>query len=576
MRRSAKADGVSVHALAGAQSVLLAMNATESARQDLLGFGIGRRSTATGTIRWLDGFKFFQQLVADPQPGETRSTLKHPIQSFLWGHYTTDPDTDYHYVIRPLYRPADGDLAHLRPGTDVQVHVKTEPIDMGTHAIVFNRGAVPSQAFARQFGNNPPADENDPDADDVKWLSRGLLKAALDYIGQARGNHFQLRAALYEFNYRPVLEAMAAAAGSGADVRITYEAGTHKVQGVIKPTSTTNGNEKAIDDFGFDRTLLIKRTKRRAIPHNKFIVLLEDGHPIQVWTGSTNITPSGFLGQANVGHIIRDEAVAQAFLDYWTQLATDPPIDTIKAWCSDNSPDRSAGPPASGLTPIFSPRRTSRMLDWYGGRAFDAGQTVMLTSAFGVTERLANYFDNDRDFLRFLLMERPNAKPETQALLTRDRDTVVAIGPDLNKDAIALQLEGHELDVWLRERHFRERNGGHVFYVHTKLMAIDVLTDDPMVFTGSANFSPASLLDNDENMVLVRGNTAVADVYLTEFFRLFNHLYFRYVAQETAKRNAGDPNRIVFLEPDDSWSDASYDPGRYHFRRRELFGVAPT
>jgi phosphatidylserine/phosphatidylglycerophosphate/cardiolipin synthase-like enzyme len=216
------------------------------------------------------------------------------------------------------------------------------------------------------------------------------------------------------------------------------------------------------------------------------------------------------------------------------------------------------------------------MLDWYGGRAFDAGQTVMLTSAFGVTERLANYFDNDRDFLRFLLMERPNAKPETQALLTRDRDTVVAIGPDLNKDAVALQLEGHELDVWLRERHFRERNGGHVFYIHTKLMAIDILTDDPMVFTGSANFSPASLLDNDENMVLVRGNTAVADVYLAEFFRLFNHLYFRYVAQETAKRNAGDPNRIVFLEPDDSWSDASYEPDRYHFRRRELFGVSPA
>jgi phosphatidylserine/phosphatidylglycerophosphate/cardiolipin synthase-like enzyme len=165
---------------------------------------------------------------------------------------------------------------------------------------------------------------------------------------------------------------------------------------------------------------------------------------------------------------------------------------------------------------------------------------------------------------------------QAQTSLQRDRDTQIAIGPDLNKDAIALELEGHELDVWLKERHYRDRGGGHVFYVHTKIMCIDLLTDDPLVFTGSANFSPPSLLDNDENMVLIRGERSVADIYLTEFFRLFNHFYFRYVAQETAKRNRGDANEIVFLEEDDCWTDASYTPGRYHCRRRELFGVSPT
>ena len=216
------------------------------------------------------------------------------------------------------------------------------------------------------------------------------------------------------------------------------------------------------------------------------------------------------------------------------------------------------------------------MLDCYGARAEAATQTVMLTSAFGVTARLAERFDNDRDYPRFILMERPNAKRETQAMLERDRDTQIAIGPDLNKDAIALQLEGHELDVWLRERHFRDRNAGHVFYVHTKIMAVDVLTDDPLVFTGSANFSPASLLDNDENMLIIRGDKAVADVYLAEFFRLFNHFYFRFVAQETARRQREDPNRIVFLEEDDSWTDSACTPGRYHCRRRELFGVPPA
>ena len=196
----------------------------------------------------------------------------------------------------------------------------------------------------------------------------------------------------------------------------------------------------------------------------------------------------------------------RAFLRYWEQLAADAEIDPLKLWCSTNSPDQGADLPPPAITPVFSPRTGSKMLDWYGQRAEAAGQTVLLTAAFGVTERLAKYFDNDKDFLRFLLMERPNDKAETQAMLARDRDTQIAIGPDLNRDAIALQLEGAGLDVWLRERHFRDRNGGHVFYVHTKIMAVDVLGDDPLVFTGSANFSPNSLLGNDENMLLIRGD----------------------------------------------------------------------
>jgi phosphatidylserine/phosphatidylglycerophosphate/cardiolipin synthase-like enzyme len=574
MRGSGRADGVSVQAIAGSHSVLLAMNATDAARRDLLGFAIGR-TRADGAIRWLDGFKFFEAIVPTPRPGEMRSTLEQPIQSFLWGHYTADPGTRYDYVIRPLYRPQNGDLANLRAGTDVTVAVRTEPIDTGTHAIVFNRGAIPSQAFARKFGNRAPADMNDPDAEDVRWLSRGLLDAALAFIGQARGGRFKLRAAFYEFSYRPIMEAFAEAQGSGAEVKIIYEAGTQTVKGVTKPTSTTNGNERAIDEFGFERDLLIKRLNRGAIPHNKFIVLLDNNRPIQVWTGSTNITPSGFLGQSNVGHIIRDETIARAFLDYWGQLAGDPLIDDMKAWCSDHPKDLVKGLPAEGMTVIFSPRQKSAMLDWYGARVEGATQMTMLTSAFGVTERLARYFDNDKNFLRFLLMENPNKKAETQAMLERDKDTQIAIGPNLNKDAIALSLEGHELDVWLRERHFRERNSGHVFYVHTKIMGADLLTDDPLVFSGSANFSPPSLLANDENMVLIRGDAGVAEVYLTEFFRLFNHFYFRYVAQETAKRDRGDVNKIVFLEASDAWADASYTPGRYHCRRRELFGVAP-
>ena len=571
MRSKARANGVSVHAITGSNCVLLAMDAEPAARQGLKGFAIRSENAVTGTGGWLRGFKFFESLVPNPQPGERRSTLGHPIQSFLWGDYSASPDQSFRYTVRPLYGPPE----NLIPGTDVIVEAHTESNDQGEHAIYFNRGAIPSQKFADLFGNQGPADENNVDAEDVQWLSRGLLEAALGFIKQARNSRFELRVAAYEFTYLPILEAFKRAASAGAEVKIVYEAGQYKDKGVIKDTSTTIGNREAVQAANLKNVqniVLIERTKRRAIPHNKFMVLLENGHPIQVWTGSTNFTPSGFLGQTNVGHIIRDETVARAYLDYWDQLASDPEPNLFQKWCSMRYPHPSGGLPEIEITPIFSPRTRSKMLDWYGDRVETASQTVMLTAAFGVTRKLAERFNNDRDFLRFLIMERKN-KGETQAMLERDKDTRIALGAALNKDAIKLGLGGHRLDEWFRqEEHFRKQ--GHIFYVHTKIMLIDLLTNDPLVFTGSANFSPNSLLSNDENMLLIRGNQAAADVYLTEFTRIFNHFYFRYIAQMLAKSGQNDPAEAAFLDPTDGWVSEYFKSGSYHARRRELFRAA--
>src|ERR1700742_1538137 len=58
----------------------------------------------------------------------------------------------------------------------------------------------------------------------------------------------------------------------------------------------------------------------------------------------------------------------------------------------------------------------------------------------------------------------------------------------------------------------RETNSGalglstHVPYIHSKFMLIDPLGEDPIVVTGSANFSLASTTDNDESMIAIRGN----------------------------------------------------------------------
>jgi phosphatidylserine/phosphatidylglycerophosphate/cardiolipin synthase-like enzyme len=93
------------------------------------------------------------------------------------------------------------------------------------------------------------------------------------------------------------------------------------------------------------------------------------------------------------------------------------------------------------------------------------------------------------------------------------------------------------------------------------------------VCSGSANFSSNSLEENDENMLIIRGDTRVADVYVTEFDRIFRHFYFRNKANELA--GDGDEEKAAFLAEDDSWSKSSFWRNGFKSRRRKLFFLDP-
>jgi phosphatidylserine/phosphatidylglycerophosphate/cardiolipin synthase-like enzyme len=93
------------------------------------------------------------------------------------------------------------------------------------------------------------------------------------------------------------------------------------------------------------------------------------------------------------------------------------------------------------------------------------------------------------------------------------------------------------------------------------------------VCSGSANFSPNSLLQNDENMLLIRGDTRVADIYMTEFDRIFRHFYFRNIANELADK--GDEAVAIFLDETDRWTDSYFNPNSVKANRRLMFFRPP-
>ena len=98
---------------------------------------------------------------------------------------------------------------------------------------------------------------------------------------------------------------------------------------------------------------------------------------------------------------------------------------------------------------------------------------------------------------------------------------------------------------------------------------MDPLSNDPVVVTGSANFSEASTNDNDENMLIIRGDKRVADIYFTEFNRLFNHYYFRSVYKNAKEHKRNDEGSLELL-PNDTWLK-KYEPGKFRYKRVEMF-----
>src|SRR5262249_26825783 len=144
------------------------------------------------------------------------------------------------------------------------------------------------------------------------------------------------------------------------------------------------------------------------IPHNKFIVRLKGGaDPVEVWTGSTNFTPSGFLGQTNVGHRIADATTAKQYFDFWKLLKTDPELEDAQTALATLTPNPHEKLLANSIGRLFAPRAKSDMLGWYGRRMLAAANSVWFTAAFGVSKELVQPLAKKRPKMRFVLLEKP-------------------------------------------------------------------------------------------------------------------------------------------------------------------------
>jgi phosphatidylserine/phosphatidylglycerophosphate/cardiolipin synthase-like enzyme len=551
MRAPAKSGGVTINAVAGTRVVFLGLDLTASKRDGCLGFAIQRHDSVTGETMWLRGKKTFAATDPGVGPGGNVPTLYHPVQGFWWADYDVAPGRTYTYTVVPRY----GTPAALTSGASASTTVTTE-VEDDTHSIFFNRGAVASQEYAHDFDNRPPKKlSGDLQQAAYRYLSHGLHEALLAFIARAKDGDWSLHGAVYEFNWPDVLNALGAARGRGAEVKIVYDA----IPGKRAPVSFTR---PAIKEAGIADLCIPRSTGK--IMHNKFFVLSRKGKPVAVWTGSTNISENGIFGHLNVGHSVEDATIAHAYMDDWTDLSGNPSTKATKDWVMANDdPDK---PWTAPVTTVFSPHRGDAVLGRYATIAGSAKQALCMTLAFGMNDLFKEVYGRGDGTLRMALMEDYGSgrskKVDTGKIkaLQRASNVVISIGNHV-------PING--FDEWVAESSGLTAN---VQWVHTKFMLVDPLSKTPTVITGSANFSPDSVDTNDENMLVIQGNQRVADIYFTEYMRLFAHYGFREaVAIAIAKHEPWHPGHLK--ETWQEWGPPFFDQNDDRNTRRRYFAT---
>jgi phosphatidylserine/phosphatidylglycerophosphate/cardiolipin synthase-like enzyme len=549
-------EGITVGAIAGTHVVTLGLDLSAARRRRCLGFAIRREDKTEGESYWLRGMKSFPGV--NLGPGGEASSRDQPFQTFQWADYSAKPDHEYAYTVVPLY----GKPGALTEGPRIKVKVRTE-VELGTpHSVFFNRGSVATQEYARRFQDKKPSElQGEEQAAAYAWLSRGLHEAMLAFFGRAAGKGWGLYGAIYELIWPDVIEALRQASRRGADVGVLY----HGI-----PGETATANEEAIK-AGRIKGLCKPRTTG-ALMHNKFFVLTKDDKPVAVWTGSTNATESGLFGHLNCGHIVEDAAVAAEYLDYWTEIRTSPENKVEKAWMGDNNPrPPAAGAAAQPLTAVFSPHKGTSVLDWYAEIAGDAKDALMMSFAFGMDKRFQQVYSQEDNVLRYALMDKAATgrrsyveEQEKKIQAIRNRPNVVV--------AIGNRIATNEFDRWLHEID-RVIPHPNVRWVHTKFMLADPLGPDPVTITGSANWSEASTDENTENMIVIRGDKRVADIYLGEFMRLHSHYAFREAVSwaQAEKGTSAKKWKPEDLATDTSWQADYFDKTNERYWKRRYF-----
>lgn len=526
-------DDFRVKAYAGTNGVLLAMDLSEPRRKDLLGFAIEKQQGDKPWLFLFNSLTFPGKIHTFPQYHATPSD-KAPLQKFRWADYAVNPGTTMHYRVHLAYGTADAPLL----GESLELSITSDDGHPANQSVIFNRAVAASQAFQRKFpdldaqisaNKNLPI-EAWPGAARL-WLENGLLERLLSFIERAVDAQWALDIAIYEYQLQAIIDAVNAAFARGVQVRVLYHAQPDD------PDTTLNEANLA---------QLPAANKRGRVTHNifhdKFIVLSRvDGvgqrQPQAVLCGSTNFTANGVYRQANVLHTLDDVTIATRYLQTFEEVWANPAdVAATRNWITEHNPMDPMQPLFAG----FSPRSGGGDLREFVEIIEAASKDVLFVTAFTLPDAILNALlgKPHDDILRYGLQN------------TASR--ITGFHADRTAEFAATALLNTGLEGWLKEN-MKGQKGN--LLVHTKAVVVDFTSDRPTIISGSHNLSTSASNGNDENYLIIRGDTDLADRYGLELLRFYEHYRFRYFAKKLELK------QVSPLALDDSWTNDYYAEG---------------
>ncbi len=335
---------------------------------------------------------------------------------------------------------------------------------------------------------NTPVNTTYAAGKDAVYVQNGLDDTLINYINRAK---YTIDMAIYNLNnsgLSNISAALVSAANRGVTVR------------VIGDGTTAN---LGFNYFAGTAVQYLKRpTSINGIMHNKFVIFdAESTNPDDpiVWTGSMNFTEEQVDQDANNVIIIQDQSLARTyqieFEEMWGSTTGTP-----------NAANAKFGPEKKDNTPhefLINGKRVE----------------CYFSPTDGVNDQIIRHINTTNHDLEIASM-----------LITR---TEIASAID------TANMDGASVDVLTDKSQnsstytsvntlLSSSLGGHYVYydqpgiMHNKYMIVDEgdPSSDPIVWTGSHNWSASADADNDENSLVIHDAT-IANLYYQNFMSLY-------------------------------------------------------
>jgi phosphatidylserine/phosphatidylglycerophosphate/cardiolipin synthase-like enzyme len=526
-------------------------------------------------------------------PGETiadgQTTAQFPIQKFYWkdvfGRLVGDKTGNYTFRYKVV--PLEGAPGALKPMTSLPILTTNEVTISGVCSssvtAIFNRGLISTQHVSKALkGNANKGSLLQAIAVEGNQLRKDLagdiLGTLTGFVARAKTSG-SIYAALYELTDVELVQSL---------VDIGDKLNIVLANIVAKPATGGSEEQPGENDdsksklTGSKASLLYREPPSGHIVHNKFLIYVDaGGTPQAVLTGSCNWTDTGMCAQTNNSIVIDDKSTAARYMTYWKKLKADESaheagspfqdsaLRTFNGTAKNLSLDQGTDD-ASTLTSYFSPNTAKQRSKSKKTEAFPvdmkdlsnrvmAAKNAVLFLAFipgtpSITEFAAAAQKKNKDLFVRGCVTSPDAAGnfayDLKGTAPPKRQKGVK-SPAAPQDARV--ISANALDATIPDGWQKELLKAGFAITHDKIVVIDPFADDCVVVTGSHNLGYQASYNNDENLLMIKGNKKLAMAYATHVLDVYDHFSWRWTINHGTTADAH-----LKTKPDD-WLNWYFD-----------------